>query len=296
VSEPAVVLSDSPPEAASPERCAACGERLAGRFCHACGERRPTPEDERLAPFLREQFHEATSADGKLWRSLRALFVPGKLTEEYFSGRRGLYVRPVRIFLVVNILFFLLLGVTGGQAFRGDAELYRDNAALSERLDRAAAAQGVDPEVYDAAFGQQTGTLATTLFAVFVPLFAVLFAVVLSPLRVPLLRHVVFATHAVTVLMGLMVVIGGVLLAGSRVARTLWGFTALDNFDLILVPILLVAWIGYLVVGIQRVHRAPWWGAGAAGLVLGTVGTVLLLEVYQFVLFFAALWTVDVPA
>lgn len=45
---------------------AACAVPLVGPFCHACGERHPTPDDERLGPFLHEQFHEVTSADGRL--------------------------------------------------------------------------------------------------------------------------------------------------------------------------------------------------------------------------------------
>ena len=88
------------------DACAACDEPFAGTYCHACGERRPRPDDESLAHVLREQFHEVTSADGRPWRTLQGLFIPGGLTDEYFAGRRGLYVRPVRIFLVANILFF----------------------------------------------------------------------------------------------------------------------------------------------------------------------------------------------
>ena len=54
-----------------------------------------------------------------MWRTVRALFVPGKLTVEYFSGRRSLYLRPVRVFLILNILFFFVLSGAGGSTFRG---------------------------------------------------------------------------------------------------------------------------------------------------------------------------------
>lgn len=91
----AVPVGDHAPSipTASPT-CAACEEPFVGPYCYACGESQPTDASERIGPVLVEAFQEVTSADGKLWRSLGALFVPGRLTEAYFSGRRGVYVRP----------------------------------------------------------------------------------------------------------------------------------------------------------------------------------------------------------
>ena len=187
--------------------CAACGTTLVGPHCHACGERRARPEDESLAHFFRDQFREVTSADGRLWRSARALFVPGRLTTEFFSGRRGLYVRPVRIFLVVNILFFFWMSFFGGQAFLGDPGLYRHNPAFDAPMTEAADAAGVTAEVYDAAFGQRAQTLAPTLIAVWVPVYALLLSLLLATARKSVVRHLVFATHFVATLMGSSVVL-----------------------------------------------------------------------------------------
>lgn len=77
-----------PVPAPEAEPCVTCGTTLEGAYCHTCGERRLDLEDEALRHFLRDQFHEVTSADGRLWRTLKALFVPGKLTDEYVRGRR----------------------------------------------------------------------------------------------------------------------------------------------------------------------------------------------------------------
>ena len=208
--EAEVARSPSPTgtSARSVDACAACDEPLAGTYCHACGERRSRPDDESLAHFLREPFREVTRADGRLWRTLRGLFIPGMLTDEYFAGRRGLYVRPVRIFLVVNILFFFWITFMGGQAFRGDAALYRNDARFDRIMTQAAGEGGVADEVYDAAFGQQADSLAPTMIAVTVPLFALVFALVLAPARRALVRHVVFATHFVAVFMASTIVFG----------------------------------------------------------------------------------------
>ncbi|HEY0800285.1 MAG TPA: DUF3667 domain-containing protein [Steroidobacteraceae bacterium] len=65
-------------------------------------------------PTAREFVHEFIlhyfAAEGRLWRTLRALvFHPGKLTVEYLRGRKLAYVLPLRLYLTVSIVFFLLL-------------------------------------------------------------------------------------------------------------------------------------------------------------------------------------------
>ena len=286
---------DAPPTPAAPA-CAACAEVLAGPYCHACGERAPRPDDESLAAFARDQFHEVTSADGRLWRSVKALFDPGRLTEEYFAGRRGLYVRPVRLFLVVNVLFFFWMGFFGGQAFLGDPGLYRSNAAFDGPMTEAAQEAGVAAEVYDAAFGARARTLAPTLIAVFVPVYALLIALMLARTSRPAVRHVVFATHFVATLMASSVFI--TFLMAVPLLLILWttGRVAYDLNDAVILPTMLVAWSAYLVVAFRRVYGLGWWASAAAGLALATAGTLVAMEVYRRVLFYAALWTLDVPA
>ena len=284
------------PPLASARPCAACGEPLAGRYCHACGERAARPEDESLAAFLRDQFHEVTSADGRLWRTFRALFVPGRLTTEYFAGRRGVYVRPVRIFLVLNVLFFLWVGWAGGPGFVGDAALYRSNWRFAEWMAEAATAAGVSNDVYDAAFSQRAHALAPTLIAVFIPVFTAVLALVLAPARRPLVRHAVFATHYVAVLMASTAFVSLVLALPLLVIRALTGVIAYNLDDNVLLPVFLGLWSAYLVVGIRRVYGVPWWGAAVSGLAAATLGTLVVMEVYRTVLFFVTLWTLDVPA
>ena len=277
-------------------RCAACDVELAGPFCHTCGERAVRPEDESLAAFLREQFKEVTSADGRLWRTLRALFVPGKLTTEYFAGRRGLYVRPVRAFLVVNVLFFLWVGWIGAPGFAGDASLYRGNWRFAEAMTEAAAAAGVSGDVYDAAFSQRARVLAPTLIAVFVPVLAGVLALALAPARPPLVRHAVLATHLVAVMMASSVLVSLALALPLLVVRAITGGVAYNLSDNVLMPVFVVLWSVYLVVGIRRVYGTPWWGAALAGVGVASLGALLALEAYRTALFFVTAWTLDVPA
>ncbi len=56
-----------------------------------------------------EFINNAFNIESKLFRTLRAMFVPGKLTEEYFKGRHIRYYHPLRLFLFTGIALFAVL-------------------------------------------------------------------------------------------------------------------------------------------------------------------------------------------
>jgi len=92
--------------AAAP-RCDNCGAAVAGRYCAACGQRREAPVHS-LWHFTKVAAEDLTHADSRLWRTLGALLGrPGYLTREFLAGRRARYLPPVRLYLVLSVLFFL---------------------------------------------------------------------------------------------------------------------------------------------------------------------------------------------
>jgi hypothetical protein len=42
-------------------------------------------------------------------KTLTALCVPGKLTIEYFKGKHKSYYHPIRLYLVMSLIFFAIL-------------------------------------------------------------------------------------------------------------------------------------------------------------------------------------------
>jgi hypothetical protein len=92
--------------AAAP-RCDNCGAAVAGRYCAACGQRREAPVHS-LWHFTKVAAEDLTHADSRLWRTLGALLGrPGYLTREFLAGRRARYLPPVRLYLVLSVLFLL---------------------------------------------------------------------------------------------------------------------------------------------------------------------------------------------
>ena len=88
--------------------CANCGASVAGKFCGNCGQRLHSPVHS-VWHFIGEATEDLTHADSRVWRTLFALLVkPGFLTREFLDGRRASYLPPVRLYLVLSVIFFLL--------------------------------------------------------------------------------------------------------------------------------------------------------------------------------------------
>ncbi len=102
-----------PPETASASNvCANCGATLTGPYCSQCGQRHHTHPVHSLRHFIQEATEDLTHADSRVWRTTSALLLqPGYLTEEFLAGHRVRYLPPVRLYLVVSILFFLLISL-----------------------------------------------------------------------------------------------------------------------------------------------------------------------------------------
>jgi hypothetical protein len=97
-------------EAATVPQCDNCGASVAGKYCSNCGQRLEH-KIHSVLHFTREATEDLTHADSRLWSTILALlFKPGFLTREFLSGRRVRYLPPLRLYLVLSVLFFLIVG------------------------------------------------------------------------------------------------------------------------------------------------------------------------------------------
>jgi hypothetical protein len=85
--------------------CANCGHLLYGRYCSHCGQSTDL-RHRSVLHLLWEAFEGLFHLDGRLWRTLPALFFrPGSLGRDYLEGRVARHVPPFRMFLVALVIF-----------------------------------------------------------------------------------------------------------------------------------------------------------------------------------------------
>lgn len=94
--------------------CSNCHYPLAhfAKYCSKCGQKRRHKKIT-LKELISEFFSSFFNWDSKIFQSVGALFFPGRLTNNYFNGKHGRYVPPIRLFLVSALIFFALLNFKG---------------------------------------------------------------------------------------------------------------------------------------------------------------------------------------
>ena len=94
--------------------CLNCGTRLAGDYCHGCGQSAHIHRS--LGAFFHDLLHGVLHFEGKTWRTLPLLaWRPGELTRRYIHGERARFVSPMALFLFAVFLLFGVASFAGGE-------------------------------------------------------------------------------------------------------------------------------------------------------------------------------------
>jgi hypothetical protein len=93
--------------------CPNCATPLAGPYCHECGQL-GEQFNRSVLDLVWEAFESFFHADGRLLHTLpRLVLRPANLTRDYIEGRRASQVPPLRMFLVVMLIYFFVGGLKG---------------------------------------------------------------------------------------------------------------------------------------------------------------------------------------
>ena len=88
--------------------CENCGHTVEIAYCSNCGQK--NVETRQSFGHLVSHFAEdLTHYDAAFWKTIKyLLFRPGRLTVEYLSGHRQRYVPPVKLYIFISFLAFLI--------------------------------------------------------------------------------------------------------------------------------------------------------------------------------------------
>jgi len=271
--------------------CPSCATVVATDYCPTCGERRLGPRDLRLRTLLHQAFHELTSVDGRLVRSLREITLhPGALTLAYLQGRRRPFLGPLQLFFLANVAFFALQAMSGVRSFSTtlDSHLHHQDwsAFANVLVARHLRASGQTITEFAPVFDRTIGLYAKSLIVLMVVPFALLVALLFRRRPLPPLAHATFAVH--TYVFVLMLLCAASLAAGID---RLVGGPALQSptFDHTLSVVALAACGLYLYLAIRRVYPGKRAWTTLQALML-TLALALIFMAYRFMLLPITLW------
>jgi hypothetical protein len=93
------------------EPCRNCGTAFIGNFCPQCGQEAHTGAPTTwgfIYEFLTTNVLERGKLPRTLWHLLR---FPGGLTVDFLEGRRTRFIRPIRLYFTLSIIYFLILSL-----------------------------------------------------------------------------------------------------------------------------------------------------------------------------------------
>jgi Protein of unknown function (DUF3667) len=88
--------------------CLNCGATLQGKFCDVCGQENLEIK-ESFGHMMNHAISDYFHFDEQFFRTLKPLlFKPGKLTQEYMAGRRVSYLHPIKMYIFISFIYFLV--------------------------------------------------------------------------------------------------------------------------------------------------------------------------------------------
>jgi len=275
--------------------CPSCGSETFGRFCGNCGEKEVTDQDYSLRHYLKEIVTAVTFLESKLCRSLwLVLSRPGYLSNEYFRGRRIRYIKPLQLFVFLNVAYYFSLSLFYATTFTTPlaTQLQMNNyypKYASMRVSKKLQKDQIGYDALEIKYNKKTSVLSKTLIFLFIPIFALLFNALFYTKRKYLVEHLVVATHFWSFIL-LMV---GIILPLATDAL-IWFFKALSiptwyaTSDVIVSTFLQLCFAIYLFVMLRRCYGiSKWYGVLTASAMAWSFFHIVWL--YRYILFEATL-------
>ena len=112
--------------------CLNCRHVVEQKYCPNCGQE--NTESRKTFHYLFVHFFEdLTHYENTFWRTIRyLLFKPSALTSEYLAGKRLSYLAPVRLYIFISFVTFLMIALFPGHSKETPADFNLDVSRKKE--------------------------------------------------------------------------------------------------------------------------------------------------------------------
>ena len=153
-----------------------------------------------LQSFLKNVVSEVFNLDSRIIKTLSALFKrPGYLTSEYFEGYRNKYVQPLKLYFIINFIFFFITPILNTPQFQvfnfNLKSLTKNNGVNQEIIENEIKSGNVSEEIYEERFNIHLKYNQPAFLFLIIPFFALILKILNFKNRKYFVEHLIFSIH-----------------------------------------------------------------------------------------------------
>jgi hypothetical protein len=274
--------------------CKNCGHSFEGFYCNLCGEKVIQTKDRKFKSFMTTVMIATTFVDNKFAKSLwLTISNPGFLSREYVDGRRVRYMRPLQMFFILNLIYFLFPVL---QMFKSSLKtqmyyLPHSKFVRSIVMDKILS-EGLSLQGYGLMYDEKTTSLAKLLIVIFIILASVPMSLIFRKKNRYFTDHVAFSVELTCFNLAVNTI--GLTLLFSLVnwILKLFDLGGKSYLNELTITIIVVSTNLYFIFRAAK----TFYGQHSSMLILkavgGILGLFLALEVYRLILFFITYWAI----
>lgn len=273
--------------------CKSCQNAFSGRYCNRCGERVTVPGDKSVTTILMDIIQGFTFLDSKVLRTLKLMFLrTGELTRNFMDGIRVPFLKPISVFFLANLLYFLIPSFdTFNSTLQTQMHFLPHSSIVRDIVGKRLAREEVTLEQFTLRYQQHSTNMAKMLLIIYVLMVAAILSLINYSSRNYFYDHLLAALEftSMLILVGLLLVPWVLIAAGH-----LWpGSTDWLNF--LLQDSIYTGFVGTwcFIVFYQVEKRVYLQSPGKAAIkaLLMMPGLYIAIQCYRIVLFFITIST-----
>jgi hypothetical protein len=272
---------------------------MAGPFCSQCGEKKLSAEDYSIRSVLHEVAEDFAHLDSKILRTLKALITkPGLLSNAYFAGGRSRYTKPLTLFVILNLVFFVVQPHTQLLSYKYSQYTSIESPGSARRRElvrEKLVATGEKEQSYVIRFNDRLQEQKKSMLIFSVPALALAMLLVYGWKKRYYVEHLVFSIHVYAFLLIALMTTAVLFYLLYQVLTALFGRSGgalMEHIgtDTGLSVILGTGLYTYIFFGLRRAYLDSRLGAGLRAAAI-TLVVLILTGYYHDFLFYVTYFT-----
>lgn len=174
--------------------CVNCNNTIKSFYCENCGEKIVQDKDFSIKTLLNQVVSGLFNFDSKIIKSFYYLFTkPGRLSVNYVNGLRKPFMSPFQIFVIANILFFILLDQA--DILRIPSKYYFEKEEILTALRRLSIETNIGEVELKNIYDKKSLNYSKSFVVILIPVYAFVFYVLNKKKQYQFGKHLIFATH-----------------------------------------------------------------------------------------------------